>query len=176
MFHKLKKTKFDENKLYSKIVFLSRNKLLYSKFNIADTFQNRIYLIFIHLSFLFIKIKKNKDIDKDEYKFFSQKVFDFVFKKIDINMREIGYGDVTVNKNMKYLIKKFYHILLKCENYHNYDKETKNNFLINNLEINNTIYKAENTNLIRYFDKYHSFCVDLPIDNVLKGELIFNYK
>ena len=24
-----------------------------------------------------------------------QKIFDFIFKKIELNMREIGYGDMT---------------------------------------------------------------------------------
>ena len=32
------------------------------------------------------------------------------------------------------------------------------------------------TSIIEYFDKYHSFCLDLTIDKVLKGELNFTYK
>ena len=47
-----------EEILYSKILLLSRNKLFYTKFELSDTFQNRINLIFIHISFLFIKIKQ----------------------------------------------------------------------------------------------------------------------
>jgi len=116
MNNSLKNLKYDILKLYNKIVFLSRNKFLYNIFYIDDTFQNRINLIFIHISFLFIKVKKNRNIE--DYKEFSQKMFDFIFKKIEINMRELGYGDVSVNKNMKFLVKIFYNVLLDCENYH----------------------------------------------------------
>ena len=41
----------------------------------------------------------------------------------------------------------------------------------------NQDYKANNNDLLlEYFDKYQSFCLDLHPDNVLKGELNFNYK
>ena len=92
-----------ENILYNNILLLSRNKLFYTKINLSDTFQNRIHLIFIHLSFLFIKVKQSKDANI--YKSFYQKMFDLVFKKIELNMREIGFGDTVINKNMKLLVK-----------------------------------------------------------------------
>ena len=40
-----------ENILYNNILSLSRNKLFFTKFDLTDTFQNRIYLIFLHISF-----------------------------------------------------------------------------------------------------------------------------
>ena len=98
-----------ENILYNNILSLSRNKLFYNKFDLIDTFQNRIHLIFIHISFIFIKIKQN---NKNRiYKTFYQKIFDLIFCKIELNMREIGFGDTTINKNMKFLVKTFYNIL-----------------------------------------------------------------
>ena len=54
-------TKNPEARLYNKIIFLSRNKLLYKDFGLKDTFQNRINLIFIHISFIFIKVKQNNN-------------------------------------------------------------------------------------------------------------------
>ena len=39
------------NMLYNKILLLSRNKLFYTNFDLNDNFQNRIHLIFIHVSF-----------------------------------------------------------------------------------------------------------------------------
>ena len=115
MFKYSKKIKSQESTLYNKILFLSRNKLFFTKLVLLDTFQNRIYLIFLHVSFLFIKLKQS---DKTQpYKEFFQKMFDFIFNKIELNMREIGYGDMTINKNMKFLVKVFYNILLNCENF-----------------------------------------------------------
>ena len=40
--------------LYNNILLLSRNSVFYTKFNLNDTFQNRIHLIFIHI-FKFIR-------------------------------------------------------------------------------------------------------------------------
>ena len=166
--------KSQENKLYSKILSLSRNKFFYTNLGLIDTFQNRINLIFLHISFLFIKLKQR---DKSYlYKEFFQKMFDFIFNKIELNMREIGYGDLTVNKNMKFLVKVFYDILLNCENYEKKNTKNKNLFLIKYLTSNTDIKIANNIKLVEYFNKYQAFCFDLSPDSVLSGDLNFNYK
>tara|TARA_Y100001970_G_scaffold283348_1_gene398242 strand:- start:990 stop:1514 length:525 start_codon:yes stop_codon:yes gene_type:complete len=162
------------SKLYNKILFLSRNKLLYTEFDLNDTFQNRINLIFLHSSFLFIKIKEKNA--NENYKIFYQSMFDFIFNKIEQNMRELGWGDVTVNKKMKHLIKIFYNILLNCEKYRNENKSIKDIILRKYLEVNKEQKRTNTRDLTEYFDKYLSFCIDLTPDNVLKGELNFNYK
>ena len=52
-----KKNQSNEIMLYNKILILSRNKYFYTEMLINDTFQNRINLIFLHISFLLIKMK-----------------------------------------------------------------------------------------------------------------------
>ena len=163
-----------ENNLYNNILLLSRNSIFYTKFDLIDTFQNRIYLIFIHVSFLFIKIKQIKENKK--HKIFHQKIFDLIFSKIDVNMREIGYGDVTINKNMKLLVKSFYNILLECENYDQKSIKSKNTFFSKYLVQNINQKKPNYDLIIKYFDEYQTFCFDLSSDSVLKGDLNFNYK
>ena len=168
-----KQIKSPENKLYNKILFLSRNKLFYTKLSLIDTFQNRIYLIFLHISFLFIKLKQN---DKNQfYKVFFQKVFDLIFDKIALNMREIGYSDMMINKNMKFLVKIFYNILLNCENYKKKNVKNKNLFLLKYLSQNENKKSTVNIELIEYFNKYQAFCFDLSLDSVLEGEINFKY-
>ena len=160
--------------LYNNILLLSRNKLFYTKLNLIDSFQNRIHLIFIHISFIFIKIKQN---NKNKiYKIFYQKIFDLTFNKIELNMREIGFGDSTINKNMKFLVKTFYSILFNCEKYKEMRTNDKNEFLNKYLELNNIKNNSINKGIIEYFDKYEAFCFDLKTDSVLKGKLKFNYK
>ena len=170
----LKQIKAQENKLYIKILFLARNKLFYTKLGLVDTFQNRINLIFLHVSFLFIKIKQRDN--SQLYKEFFQKMFDFVFNKIELNMREIGYGDMMINKNMKFLVKVFYDILLNCENYKKKSIKSKNLLLLKYLKQNTDKKSTDNIGLVEYFDKYQAFCFDLRSDSVLNGELNFNYK
>ena len=161
-----------EEALYNNILLLSRNKIFYTNFNLDDIFQNRIHLIFIHISFLFTKIKQNKN--KTLFKDFYQNMFDLIFKKIDLNMREIGFGDVTINKNMRYLVKTFYNILLKSEDYKKMNLSEKNNFLTSCLEFKSIEKMSINKALIDYFDKYQAFCFDLSLDSVLRCD--FNFK
>ena len=170
----IKQINTQEDTLYNNILLLSRNKLFYTKFDLIDAFQNRIHLIFIHISFLFIKIKQNKENKK--YKAFYQKVFDLIFSKIELNMREIGYGDAVTNKNMKFLVKAFYNILLSCEIFNKSSLNLKKMFFFKYLKLNNMKKKANNVSIIEYFDKYQAFCFDLSSDSVLKGDLNFKYK
>ena len=170
----IKQINTQEDTLYNNILLLSRNKLFYTKFDLIDTFQNRIHLIFIHISFIFIKIKQN---NKNQiYKTFYQKIFDFIFNKIELNMREIGFGDTTINKNMKFLVKTFYNILFNCEKYKEMNSDEKIVFFNKYLELNNVNNTAITEDIIEYFDKYEAFCFDLNPNSVLKGELKFNYK
>ena len=173
MFKNSKKINTQEDILYNNILSLSRNKLLYTMFNLTDTFQNRVYLIFIHISFLFIKIKQSNQ--KEIYKIFYQKMFDLIFNKIELNMREIGYGDIVTNKNMKFLVTTFYNILLNCENFNRKNLIHKKKFFYKYFEHYNKGKKANKVHLIEYFEKYQAFCLDLTLDSVLKGDLNFKY-
>ena len=174
MIKRIKLTNSQKDIIYNNILLLSRNTLFYTKFDLIDTFQNRIHLIFIHISFIFIKIKQN---NKNQiYKTFYQKIFDFIFNKIELNMREIGFGDTTINKNMKFLVKTFYNILFNCEKYKEMSSDEKIVFFNKYLELNNVNNTTINEDIIEYFDKYEAFCFDLNPNSVLKGELKFNYK
>ena len=174
MYRKNLYTDSNEAKLYNKILHLSRSKFLYTELLINDTFQNKINLIFLHIAFIFTKVKQNNT--KNYYNKFYQKMFDYTFKCIEINMREIGHGDTLINKNMKFLIKTFYAILLNCEKYIKKNNNDKFSFLSNFLEVNNVNKNAKNLNIIEYFNQYHSFCLALSADNVLNGDLNFNYR
>ena len=158
--------------LYNNILSLSRNKLFYTKFALADTFHNRISLIFFHISFIIIKLSNGKN--KNDYKIFYQKLFDTVFDQIEINMRELGYGDVTVNKNMKFLVKSFYNTLFFCEKFNEKKKEYKRTFFNECFKCNINKKTPNYDNLIDYFHDFQTFCFDLSSDSVLKGE--FNFK
>ena len=46
---------------------------------------------------------------------FDQKTYDYIFYNIENNLRELGFGDVSVNKKMKEFNKILYDILLKLD-------------------------------------------------------------
>ena len=170
----IKQINTQENTLYNNILLLSRNKLFYTKFDLIDAFQNSIHLIFIHISFIFIKIKKNHK--NKMFKIFYQSLFDLIFKNIELNMREIGYGDTTINKNMRFLTKTFYNVLLNCEKYKKMNDDEKKVFFDKYLAQNNIKNNANIKPIVEYFNKYEAFCFDLSSDSVLKGELKFKYR
>ena len=45
----------------------------------------------------------------------SQKLFDFFIRQIELSIREIGHGDVTVNKKMKEYVNFLFSILDQLE-------------------------------------------------------------
>ena len=102
------KTKTHKYDLYNILLKLSRNIFFYKEIKLSDSFETRILLMFIHFSILMI-ITKKKGLK------FNQKNYDFLFHSIENDLRELGFGDVTVNKKMKEFNKILYDILLKIE-------------------------------------------------------------
>ncbi len=87
----------------------------------------------------------------------------------------MGYGDVTVNKKMKSLIKLFYEILIQCENWKQLQTDNKNNFLLNFFTYNFD-NKISTNKLANYFDKFVSFIEDISLNSITKGVFNFVYK
>ena len=112
------------NKLYNKLIELSREKFFYEKIKLTDDFQTRILLIFFHLAIILKKAKGKK------YQKKTQSVFDNIFLNIEYHIRELGYGDVAVNKKMKTLSKIFYDILFNIEKNDNDTSTEIDNLLI----------------------------------------------
>ena len=96
---------------YNNLVILTRNKLLYKDFNDQDTFSDRLIIFLFHFAF-FLNVFKSLSQKK-----ILQEVFDHIFHQIEISIREIGYGDVSINKNMKKYVNYFYDIVLNIDIY-----------------------------------------------------------
>ena len=147
---------------------MSRNLYFYNKINLKDTFETRIYLIFIHFSIILL-IYKKKGLK------FPQKNYDSLFFCIENNLRELGFGDVSVNKKMKDFNKIFYDILLKINLSNNSFKINKNlilDYFIDLKESNSKKY----TLFEAYFLQFYDFCFELNSENMIKGALKFKEK
>ena len=94
--------------LYNNLVNLSRNKFFYQEACLEDKIETRILLIFFHFA-LILRSTKNKNKEKEKE---TQDIFDNVFQNIEYNLREMGHGDVAVNKKMKSLTRVFYDVLV----------------------------------------------------------------
>ena len=157
------------NQLYNKITELSRNKFFYEKIKLSDDFETRVLLIFFHLSII-LKIAKRENLKKK-----SQEIFDNIFQNIEYHIRELGHGDVSVNKNMKNLSKIFYDILYNLDQ-HSLETETSKNLIKKYFFTKNNNENEKIVNLLEYFKKFRNFCFDLDINIMLNGSIDFNYR
>ena len=153
--------------MYNILLTLSRNKLFYQKILLPDTFDTRIKLMFIHFSiFLIIYKKKGEKFD--------QKIYDQLFHYIENDLRELGFGDVSVNKKMKDLNKILYDILIKLEK-----KDQNNKFDINSSLILGYFKDLDNekSNKYKFFASYllnfYNFCFELSLKNMLNNAINF---
>jgi len=70
--------------------------------NREDNFSDRLTLFLLHFAF-FLKNFKN-----EENKIVLQEIYDFNFRQLELSIREIGYGDQSINKKMKDYINLFH--------------------------------------------------------------------
>ena len=132
--------------IYNNLVKLTRNKNLYFYIKNNDTFSDRLIILLFHFGF-FLKIYKN-ELSKNE----AQELFDFFIRQIELSIREIGYGDVSVNKKMKEYVNLFFSIIEKIEIWEGLDIIEKKDVIGQLMNI-----KDDNDLFINYFDKYKDF-------------------
>ena len=144
--------------IYNNLIKLTRNKNLYN--NNENTFYDRIVILFFHLAFLF---KVYKNIENKEN---LQKLFDFCIRQIELSIREIGYGDASINKKMKDYVNLLFSIIDKIDSWEikNYDEKTE----IIKLYISNM---SKNENYVEYFDKFRDFLAKNTFNNLSKDIL-----
>ncbi len=143
--------------IYNNLVKLTRNKLLFNRISDKDTFSQRLLIFFFHFAF-FLKIFK-KNTNKKEL----QRIYDFVFRQIELSIREIGYGDVTINKKMKKFINIFHAIIGKIENW----EKKKNNEKLTIISDYLDVY-SESEFFVNYFEKYRLFLINNTLNYFTK--------
>ena len=88
--------------IYNNLINFTRNKELYKNLGREDIFSDRLTLFLLHFSFFLKNFKNN------ENKIILQEIYDFNFRQLELSIREIGYGDQSINKKMKDYINLFH--------------------------------------------------------------------
>ncbi len=126
--------------------------------------------MFIHFSLIMIIFKKKGQ------KFY-QDSYDSLFNNIENNLRELGFGDVSVNKKMKDLNKILYDILLKVDLGHSERLNIDKNLIFKYFkELENS--KDQKYMLFEdYFKKFYDYCFDISLNNMIRdvGKFKYNY-
>ena len=145
--------------IYNNLIKLTRNKNLYNSKK-QDTFYDRMIILFFHLGFLF---KEYKNIEDKKN---LQNFFDYSIRQIELSIREIGYGDATINKKMKEYVNLLFSVIDKINNW-----ETINDFQkkkIIEIYVDDTI---NSDNYLNYFEKYRIFLTKNTFKNLTKDIL-----
>ena len=139
----------DHLNIYNNLIKLTRNKNLYYSLKNKDTFSDRLIIFMFHFSFFLKTYKKEMTSD------YSQNFFDFVVRQIELSIREIGYGDVSVNKKMKEYVNLFYSILEKIENWDSLENTRKIALIADFININ-----EDDDLIVNYFNKYNEILLN----------------
>ena len=131
---------------------------MYRDFNRQDNFSDRLVIFLLHFSFILknFKNKTNTVILQD--------IYDYNFRQLELSIREIGYGDQTINKKMKDYINLFHSMVSEV---HFWDKLSKDEKLkkisIFLIDFNNIEY------LLEYFEKFNENLSKKTLNSFLKS-------
>jgi cytochrome b pre-mRNA-processing protein 3 len=144
--------------IYNNLVNLTRNKDLYKGFKNQDTFSDRLIFFLLHFAFFLKEYKINNDKDV------LQEIYDYIFRQIELSIREIGYGDQSINKKMKDYLNLFYGMIGKIDDWDDLILESRATLLESFLD------NAINSNyLVDYFEKYRLNLINNTLNSHIKG-------
>ncbi len=131
--------------VYNNLINFTRNKDLYKNLNREDNFADRLNLFLLHFSF-FLKNFKNEQNKK-----ILQEIYDYNFRQLELSIREIGYGDQSINKKMKDYINLFHSMVSEIHFWDNLSKSEK----LNKISIFLSDFQ-NNEELLDYFDRFNT--------------------
>ena len=149
--------------IYNNLINLTTNKKLYSNLDNRDIFSDRLSLFLLHFAFF---LKNFKSV---EQKHILQEIYDFNFRQIELSIREIGYGDQSINKKMKDYINIFYSILDKITDWNNIDDQKKGAILAFYFKLNNNQLR-----IVDYFNNFETYLSKTSLKSFTKS--VINHK
>jgi len=144
--------------LYNNLINYTRNKDLYKDLGRTDNFSDRLSLFLLHFAF-FLKNFKNED-----NRLILQEIYDFNFRQLELSIREIGYGDQSINKKMKDYINLFHSMVSEIHFWTDLTRPQKIQKFSNFLTDFNKI-----DHLLDYFEIYNDNLSKKTLNSYLKS-------
>ena len=144
---------------YNNLIQLTTNKSLYKGvLDKQDSFSDRLTLFLLHFAFI-LKAFKSEENDKK-----LQELYDFNFRQLELTIREIGYGDQSINKKMKDYLNVFHGIISEI---HFWDK-------LENIKKKERLSKFfQNFDdieyLVNYFDVFYKHLLKYNLNSYIKS-------
>ena len=144
--------------IYNNLINYTRNKDLYKNLDREDNFSDRLTLFLLHFSF-FLKNYKN-----EENKKILQEIYDYNFKQLELSIREVGYGDQSINKKMKDYINLFHSMVSEIHFWDDLSKSDK----LKKISIFLSDFQ-NNEELLDYFNDFNSNLSKKTLNSYLKS-------
>jgi cytochrome b pre-mRNA-processing protein 3 len=144
--------------IYNNLISLTRNKKLYETLNRNDIFSDRLYFFLLHFAFLL----KNFKSDENQKKL--QEIYDLNFRQLELSIREIGYGDQSINKKMKDYINLFHGMLSDIHFWNNLNVTMKIDLLKKYLSDYDDL-----SDIVVYFDDFNDYLSKKTLKLFLKS-------
>ena len=144
--------------IYNKLIKLTRNKDLYRFLDRDDNFSDRLTLFLLHFAFFL------KNFKTEENKIILQEIYDFNFRQLELSIREIGYGDQSINKKMKDYINLFHSMVSQIHFWQNLTRTQK----LEKFSIFLTDF-SEIDDLLDYFELFNDNLSKKTLNSYLKS-------
>ena len=144
--------------IYNNLINFTRNKDLYKSLNRKDNFSDRLSLFLLHFAFLL------KNFKNEQNKMILQEIYDFNFRQLELSIREIGYGDQSINKKMKDYINLFHSMVSEIHFWNDMTKPEKIKKF--------TIFLSDFgkiDHLLKYFDEFNDYLSKKTLNSYLKS-------
>lgn len=83
--------------LYTSAVSAARDPYFFGRLGVPDTLDGRFDMVGVHVFLVVHRLHRESKVGKD----LAQAVFDAMFSDMDISLREIGVGDMSVGKRVR---------------------------------------------------------------------------
>ena len=144
--------------VYNNLINFTRNKDLYKHLNREDNFSDRLTIFLLHFSFFL------KNFKTEENKIVLQEIYDFNFRQLELSIREIGYGDQSINKKMKDYINLFHSMVSEIHFWDNLSRSEKFDKISNFLnEFGNIDY------FVDYFEQFNLILSKKTLNSFIKS-------
>ena len=131
---------------------------MYKSLNREDNFSDRLTLFLLHFSFFL------KNYKSEENKLILQEIYDYNFRQLELSIREIGYGDQSINKKMKEYINLFHFMLSEI---HFWNDLTKSEKLVKFSSFLKDFGKIDH--LLDYFDEFNDVLSKKTLNSYLRS-------
>lgn len=155
---------------YVRLVEQSRRPEFYLHCGVPDTIDGRFDLIVLHVFVVLDRLAGQGEPEQA----FAQSLFDHLFADMDVNLREMGVGDLSVGKKVKQMAEAFYG---RARAYHDgleaRDDQALAAAVRRNLFRSTTPDDAQITAMTAYLRREREAMAETPFEDLLAARIRF---